>query len=141
MSHSWPEHPLFNEMKQKAVSELPNLGFELMSESEGHLSLASKQNLIVTLQHGGYDIPTVYYGRKGDLKICKSWGPLEYFWNKKTPVYKKYQSLKSFYDLEYELELITVYQNELEELISTPENYNSWFASIDIKAVFELLKE
>ena len=68
MSNNWPEHPLFNEMKQKAISELPNLGFELMSESEGHVSLSSKENLIVTIQHGGYDMPSVYFGKKDDLK-------------------------------------------------------------------------
>ncbi len=140
MSFDWPEHPLFNQLKLKAAASLPELNFEILNESEGHVSMINNDGLIVKIQHEGYDMPCVYLGNKNNTEITKSWGPLEYFWNKETPVFKKHEALQSFYDLEFDMDLISTYQQEVNELISSPESFLSWLDSADLEVIFAEIK-
>jgi len=65
----WPDHPLFNKLCEKALVLLPKLGFKIYKSNNGCLSFILEGTLVVTIQHGGYDMPNVFFGSEANLKI------------------------------------------------------------------------
>lgn len=141
MSFDWPNHPLFEQLCEKAKLKLPKLGFELFQVNEGNISFSAEHPMIVLIQHEGYDMPSVYFGNEKNPKVCKSWGPLEYFINPEIPICKKHKELKTFYDFEFEFDLILNYQTEIIGIINSPEAYKLWMKVVDISELFKLIDE
>ena len=141
MSSNLPNHPLYAQLCEKAKRELPKVGFALFKENEGNISFNSNLQMTILIKHEGYDMPSVYFGNENNPEICASWGPLEYFLNRDAPIYRKYKELNTFYDLEFELDLILKYQNEILSIINSPETYNLWIENVDITDIFDKLND
>ena len=74
MSLDWPNHPLYDQLCKKASDKLPSLGFVPHNLTGGQTSFISKDDFVITIQHGGYDMPDVLFGHKKDQSILRSWG-------------------------------------------------------------------
>lgn len=140
MSLGWPNHPLYDHLCKKASILLPNLDFKTYKVEEGKISFISIDKLIITVQHGGYDMPYILIGNKKDLSICNSWVLLEYYLDKEVPIYKKHQELKSYYDFEYDYDLLKNHYSKILEITKSPKNYLEWEKNTDILKIFENLK-
>ncbi|MEP0266399.1 hypothetical protein [Dokdonia sp.] len=125
-TQGWPNHPLYNQLCEKAYLLLPKLKFKRYQIGPGKLSFISKEKMVVSIIHGGYDMPYVYIGTRENPEICCSWKPLEYYLDPLTPISKKHQNLKSFYDFEYDYDLIKNYYKEILHLIDNPKEYKEW---------------
>lgn len=149
MSFEWPNHPLYDQLCEKASIKLLSLGFRpypgilfrRYRVQDGRTSFISKDKMLISIQHGGYDMPQVRVGIKSDHSICSSWGPLEYYLDKNAPIYKKHLKLKSSYDFEYDYDLIKNYYSQILEIIKSPEDYLEWQNNVDIQEIFRILKE
>jgi hypothetical protein len=140
MSLDWPNHPLFDQLCKKATDMLPSLGFLQHEVSGGRISFKSKDDLVVTIQHGGYDMPDVLFGYLQDNSIIRSWGPLEYFMNNLAPIYKKHIELKSFYDFEFDFELLKSHYDEILEIVKEPVNYLKWQKTNNTEEIFQKIR-
>lgn len=142
MSSDWPNHPLYDQLCKKASDKLPSLGFAVNGITGGITSFISKDDLIVSIQHGGYDMPNVIFGYKRDKSIIRSWGPLEYYIDKMTPIYKQHIELKSFCDFEYDYDVLSNHYDKILEIVKKPNAYLEWEQGVDIEKIFkELTKE
>jgi hypothetical protein len=139
MSYSWPNHPLFNELCEQSSRMLPSLGFDQYIVKESIISYTSKDGMTISIQHEGYDMPSVFIGNKENPTICTSGGLIEYFIDKTTPIYKKHLELKSFYNFEFHFNLIETYNLKILDIIMSPKQYLEWENTIDIEKTFELI--
>lgn len=137
MSFEWPNHPLYDLLCKRAVDMLPSLGFEQYGNSRGKTLFKSKEGIIVTIQHGGYDMPDILLGYKNDQNILKSWAPLEYYINKATSLYKKHLALKSFYDFD----LLKNHYDAILEILKEPKQYLDWERNANIQEIFEEIRK
>lgn len=140
MNFNRPRHPLYDQLCKKASEKLPSLGFIVHSISAGRVSFISKDDLIITIRHEGYDMPNVLFGNSKNESILRSWGPLEYYINNMAPVYRKHAELKSFYDFEYDYDLLSYYYKEILEIVKNPNEYREWQESTDSVTIFNELK-
>jgi len=140
MSFDWPYHPLYDKLSKKASLLLPELGFEKLKSESGQAVFVSKEKVLITIQHGGYDMPCIFIGNKKNTKLLKPNHILEYYLNKSTPVFNKYIKLKSFYDFEFEFDLLKEYSNEILNILNSPKSYQKWEHTMDYDAILELIK-
>ena len=119
MVFEYPVHPLYNQLCDKAISKLPNLGFIELNRTHSRLIYISYYGLTVTVQHEGYDMPSVFFGTKDDFFKTNFFNVLEKAINPEIPITKKHQELKSFYDLEFELDFIQTYSYQILKFIVT----------------------
>lgn len=118
MAIHYPNHPLYDQLCDKVNLKLPELGFKLLEQKHNHLTYLSNYGLTITIQHEGYDMPSVYFGTKDDFYKAKFLSSLESSINPEIPITKKHQKLKSFYDLEYELDIIRQYSNQILQILN-----------------------
>lgn len=132
-----PNHPLYKQLCEKAYLLLPLLKFKRYQISPGKLSFISKEKMIVSIIHGGYDMPYVYIGTKENLKICSPWKPLEYYLDSSISTSKKHSKLKSFYDFEYEYDLLKNYYKEILYIVNNPKQYKAWKLTEGCQSLFK----
>ncbi|TPN84400.1 hypothetical protein [Aquimarina algicola] len=140
MSFDWPNHPLYDQLCEKAALLLPKLGFQKIKSDDGQALFMSKEKVLVTIQHGGYDMPYIYIGTKKKAKLFSPNGVTEYYFDKSTPICKKFLELKSFYDFEFEYDFIEKYYNEILNILSSPKPYLNWEEKTDYEKISELIK-
>lgn len=121
-----PNNPLFDKLCENASDKLPTLGFEQCEVSGGILSFKTKDDLVVTIQHRGYNKPHVLFGYKQDNSIIRSWEPLEFYLDHLTPIFKKHLELKSFFDFEFDFELLQSHQDKILGIVKEPAAYLEW---------------
>ncbi|MEM7163507.1 MAG: hypothetical protein AAF487_13830 [Bacteroidota bacterium] len=138
MSLNLPNHPLFNQLCKKSSDILPSLDFVHHQISRGRVSFKSKDDLIVTIQHGGYDMPEVLFGYRQDPSIIRSWVLLEYYIDQQTPIYKKHVELKSFYDFEFDFELLKTHHDRILGIVKKPKAYLDWQKKTNIPDIFKV---
>jgi hypothetical protein len=141
MSFNWPNHPLYDQLCKKASDKIPSLGFVVKERTAGTTSFISKDDLTVTIQHGGYDMPYVLFGYKSNKPEIGSWVLLEYYIDKMTPIYEKHVELKSFYDFEYDFDLLSNHYDKILSMVKKPKTYLEWQQGIDIEKIFKELKK
>ncbi|WP_074405965.1 hypothetical protein [Aquimarina megaterium] len=140
MSFDWPHHPLYDKLSEKASLLLPKIGFEKIKSRDGQTLFISKEKVLITIQHGGYDMPYIYIGNKKNTKLLSPNCILEYYLNKSTPIFRKYSELKSFYDFEYEYEFLKEYVDEILNILEFPKSYLEWEKTRDYETILELIR-
>ena len=139
MSSEWPKHELYDKLSEIASNKLPELDFSLHKKEPGSTSFISKDEMLVTVQHGGYDMPYILIGTIENKSIIEFQGTFEYYLDINTPIYKKYKKVGAFYDFEYENELLSTHYLKILELINSPQKYDQWKTSIDIWEIVEIM--
>lgn len=133
----FPNHPLYNQLCEKANLLLPQLSFKKHCIRRGKISFISPEGMTVTVVHQGYDMPSVYLGTNENPEIVRSWKPLEYYLDNKTPLYNKHNQIASFYNFEFDYDLIKSHYKELLNIVNNSEAYNKWISQVDFDSVFE----
>ncbi|GAA3523389.1 hypothetical protein GCM10022393_42800 [Aquimarina addita] len=140
MSFDWPHHPLYDKLSEKASLLLPKLGFEKIKSESGQTLFVSKEKILITIQHGGYDMPYIYIGNQKNKKLLSPSHILEYYLNESTPIFRKYTELKSFYDFEFEYDFLKEYSDEVLNILKFPKPYLEWKKTADYETITELIK-
>lgn len=122
-----PNHPLFNQLCKNALVFLTELGFRNYHSANTKMSFISENNkIVITIIHGGYDMPQVFFGNKNNLFVTCFIGLLEEYINESISIYNKHKALKSFYDLKYEYDVLKTYYFQIESIINSPKEFLKW---------------
>ncbi|SNR14710.1 hypothetical protein [Tenacibaculum jejuense] len=141
MSFEWPNHPLFDQLCEKATLLLPKLDFKKIKSDDGQVVYISKEKVLITIQHGGYDMPCIYIGNKEKTKLFSPNGMMEYYFDKSTPIYSKYLKLNSFHNFEFEYDFLEKYYGEILNILNSPKPYLIWKEEIDNEKISQLIKK
>ena len=125
-------HPLFIQMKEKATLYLLENGYSIFNQTTGIETFKNDSGIYISIVNQGYDFPEVYIGKNERIdKMILLDFILELYLTDKNELFKKHESMKNFYDFEYEKDFIETHYESILKTIQFPEKYTEWVQSND----------